>query len=430
MRYPHSVLSVTASLCAVFGITSCHSGDAAPAPKAASAPSALVAVAQRGNMAYSVTLVGQFQPYQVVDVHPKVSGYMEKINVDIGDIVHKGETLAILDVPELRAQLRQSAFELQQSKQAVQRAQQEINRAVALNYALHAESTRLDKAAATQPGLIAQQELDDARAKDLDSKAQIEAATAAMAAAQQQEAAAQSDNERFTALENYTDVVAPFDGVVIWRYADTGALIQGGTTTNDAALPIVRLSQSDLLRLRFPVPENDVQTIHLGDTVSVRVDAVHRSYQGKIVRFTRSVNFETRTMETEIDIENPKLTLTPGMYAVANLPLSTAENVVTVPVEALALNGSQETVYALDSTNHVHIRNVTLGIVGQKLAQVNSGLAVGDRVIDGGQEKYREGEVVDPRIVSTLASETSQQTGGMIDMKKEEAVTDASLAPS
>ncbi|MGC9197404.1 MAG: efflux RND transporter periplasmic adaptor subunit [Acidobacteriaceae bacterium] len=430
MRYPHIVLSVTASLCAVIGITSCHTGAGDAAGKAPSIPTAKVAVAQRGDMATAVTLVGQFQPYQVVDVHPKVSGYMQKINVDIGDIVHTGEVLAILDVPELRAQLRQSAYALKQSKEAVARAQQEINRAVALNYALHAESVRLENAAATQPGLIAQQELDDARAKDLDSQAQIEAATAAMAAAQQHEAAAQADFERYTALENYTYVTAPFDGVVIWRYADTGALIQGGTNTNDSALPIVRVSQSGLLRLRFPVPENDVRTIHIGDVVPVRVDATNHMYYGKVIRFTRSVNFETRTMETEIDIKNPDLTLTPGMYADANLPLDTQKNVITVPISALVMNGDQQTVYLVDKTNHVHIRNVTLGVRGQFLAAVTSGLAVGDRVIDGGQEKYQEGELVVPRIISTPASETTQQTGGMIDMKKEEAVTDASLAPN
>ncbi len=426
MRYPHSVISVTASLCAVLGVTSCHTGG--PAPK--EIPTAKVAVAQRGDMAIAVTLVGQFQPYQVVDVHPKVSGYMKQINVDIGDIVHKGEVLAVLDIPELRAQLQESAFELEQSKQAVTRAQQEVDRTVALDYALHKESVRLDKAAATQPGLIAQQELDDAQSKDLDAQAQIAAAKAGLAAAQQHEAAALALNQHYQALENYTYVISPFDGVVIWRYADTGALIQGGTAQNDSALPIVRVSQSGLLRLRFPVPENDVQTIHIGDTVPVRVDAVNGIYEGKVIRFTRSVNFETRTMETEIDIKNPKLTLTPGMYAVTDLPLAQQENATTIPLEALVMNGDQQTVYALDGNNRIHIRNVTVGLRGQKLAAITSGLAVGDRVIDGGQEKYQDGELVDPRIVSTPASETTQQTGGMIDMKKEEAVTDASLAPN
>ena len=124
------------------------------------------------------------------------------------------------------------------------------------------------------------------------------------------------------ALENYTNVTAPIDGVMIWRYADTGALIQCGTNSNDQALPIVRLSQSGLLRLRMPVPEDDVQYVHVGDPLQVRVDAIGRSFTGKIVRFTRDVNFETRTMETEVDVENKDLSIAPGMYANTALQLA------------------------------------------------------------------------------------------------------------
>jgi multidrug resistance efflux pump len=127
----------------------------------------------------------------------------------------------------------------------------------------------------------------------------VDAAKAAAAAAEQHTEVAHTDNDRVQALKNYTNVVAPLDGVIVWRYADTGALIQSGTNSNEQDIPIVRLSQSGLLRLRMPIPENDVQFVHLGDPMQVRVDAIGRSFTGKIVRFTRDVNFETRTMETE-----------------------------------------------------------------------------------------------------------------------------------
>ncbi|MGB7264537.1 MAG: efflux RND transporter periplasmic adaptor subunit, partial [Terracidiphilus sp.] len=314
-------------------------------------PTARIAVAQRGDISHILTLAGQFQPYQVVDVHPKVSGYMKKINVDIGDIVHQGETLAVLEVPELQAQLQQTVFQLKQSQEEITRAQHEVKSAEALNYALHAGFVRLQQAAATRPGLIAQQELDDAQAKDLNSQAQVDAAKAALAAAQQHAEAARSDNERVQALENYTTVTAPISGVVIWRYADTGALIQGGTNSNDQTLPIVRLSQSTLLRLRIPVPEDDVRFVHEGDALQVRVDAIGRSFTGKIVRFTRDVNFETRTMETEVDVDNKNLSIAPGMYANTALQLAHDHDVVTIPVEALALNAQQQqTAYTVDSS--------------------------------------------------------------------------------
>ena len=376
-----------------------------------------MAIAQRGDISQVLTLAGQFQPFQVVDVHPKVSGYMKHINVDIGDVVHQGQTLATLEVPELKAQLQQTVFEVQQSNDEITRAQHEISRTEATHAALHAQYERLKQAAATQPGIIAQQELDDAQAKDLAAEAQVDAAKAAMAAAKGHAGAAQADNQRVQALHDYTNVTAPLDGVVIWRFADTGALIQGGTNSNSQELPIVRLSQSGLLRLRVPVPEDDVKFVHEGDQLQVRVDAINRSFTGKIVRFTRDINLETRTMETEVDVENRDLSISPGMYANTALQLGHVSGVVTIPVEALVLSGHQETVYALDSENHVHIRNVQVGVTGSKLAEIKSGLNPGDRVLVGGQDKYHEDEEVSPLPVSSQASETVQQSGGMIDLK-------------
>lgn len=411
--------------CVAFGLYGCRSGNQSSDAAAATVRSARVAVAQRGDISRVLTLAGQFQPYQVVDVHPKVSGYMAHINVDIGDIVHEGQTLAVLQVPELRAQLQAATFEMAQSKEELARAQHEINRAEAMHTALHAASERLKQAAAVRPGLIAQQELDNAQAQDLSAEAQVDSAKAAMAAAQQHMGAANADRQRVEALENYTNVTAPLDGVVIWRYADTGALIQGGTNSNDQALPIVRLSQSNLLRLRIPVPEEDVRYVQSGDQLQVRVDAIGRSFIGKIVRFTRNVNFETRTMETEVDVENKDLSIAPGMYANTMLQLAHVEHVVTIPVEAIVLNGRQPTVYALDAANHIHIRNVQVGLEGSKLAQITGGLQPGDRVLIGGQEKYADNEEVNPLMTSTPASERMQQAGGMIDLKAD----DASLNP-
>jgi len=412
--------ALAAVLAAAWGLTGCH-GSGNTTAIAATVPTARVAAAQRGDITHVLTLAGQFQPYQVVDVHPKVSGYMKKINVDIGDIVRQGQTLAILEVPELKAQVEQAQFELKQSQEEITRAQHEIKRTEALNYALHAESERLKQAAATRPGLIAQQELDNAQAKDLSSQAQVEAAKAAMAAAQQHAEAARADYERVQALENYTNVVAPLDGVVIWRYADTGALIQGGTTSNTSDLPIVRLAQSQILRLRVPVPEDDVKYIKEGDQVSVRVDAIGRSFNGKVVRFTRDVTYETRTMETEIDVDNKDLSIAPGMYANTLLQLAEEKNVVTIPVDALVLRGQQRVVYVLGPNNRVHIRNVQVGLQGQKLAEIVSGLNPGERVILGGQDNYQENEAVTPLMTAEPASETVHETGGTIDMRGEEA---------
>jgi RND family efflux transporter MFP subunit len=270
-----------------------------------------------------------------------------------------------------------------------------------------------------QPGLVAQQELDDAQSKDLSSEAQVDAAKSAADAAHEHAQAARSNNDRVQALQNYTNVLAPLDGVVIWRYADTGALIQSGSNSNDQDIPIVKLAQSGLLRLRMPIPEDDVKYVKVGDPMEIRIDALGRSITGKIVRFTRNVNFETRTMETEVDVENKDLSIDPGMYANTSLQLASAENILTLPVEALVLKGNQNTVYTLDADNRVHIRNVEVGIQGSKLAEIKSGLQAGDRVIVGGQEKYNEGEQISPILTDTPASDEKRESGGVIDLKAE-----------
>ena len=127
-------------------------------------------------------------------------------------------------------------------------------------------------------------------------------------------------------------------------------------------------------------------------------------------------------METEVDVDNKDLSIAPGMYANTLLQLASVTNVVTIPVEAIVLNTQgQQMVYVLDSGDHVHIRNVTVGIEGTKLAEITSGIDPGNRVLIGGQEKYQDGAEVNPLIAPTQASETTQETGGTIDMKAEES---------
>jgi RND family efflux transporter MFP subunit len=311
---------------------------------------------------------------------------------------------------------------VQRAEADVVRAQHDVSRMKATNAALHADYMRLYQTSLAQPGLIAQQELDDAQAKDLSSAAQIDAAKAALSAAQNETDVARANQERVTALEDYTHVKAPIDGVVIWRYADTGALIQGGTNSNSQDLPIVKLAQSELMRLRLPVPEQYVQFVRLGDPMQVRVDGINHSFTGKVVRFTRNLDFETRTMQTEIDVPNKDLAIDSGMYANVLMRLGHAENVVTIPVGAIVLHGAGSQVYTLDDDNRVRIRNVQVGIEGNHLAEIKSGLEPGDRVIVGGEEKYRENELVIPQMTTTPASEIAPQTGGVIDMKAETAM--------
>ena len=376
-----------------------------------------MSVVERGSVSHVLALAGQFQPYQVIDVHPKVSGFIRSIKVDIGDRVHQGQTLAVLEVPELQAQLEGTVAQVSRSKDEIVRAQHEVAAAEARYSSLHADNTRLQQAAKAQPGLIAQQELDDALSKDLSAAAQVDAAKAALSAAQGGADVARADNRRVGAMENYTNVIAPIDGVITWRYADTGALIQSGTDSNSQALPIVKLAQSDLLRLRMPVPEDAVRYVEVGDPLQVRVDALDRSFTGKVVRFTRDVNFETRTMETEVDVENKDLSIDPGMYANTQLQLNHADNVLTIPVEALVLRDNKDMVYVLDRPES-RPRNgrSRSACEDRELVEIKSGLAEGERVIVGGQEKYQEGERVTPVVEPRPAHDVTRDAGSTIDL--------------
>jgi RND family efflux transporter MFP subunit len=336
--------------------------------------------------------------------------------VDIGDKVREGQTIAVLEVPELNAELEGTVAQVARSKDEVIRGQHDVARAEAEYAALHANNIRMQQAAKAQPGLIAQQELDDVQSKDLSAAAQVDAAKAALSAAQGASRVAQADKERVSAIAGYTNVIAPLDGVITWRYADTGALIQSGRDSNDQALPIVKISESGLLRLRIPVPEDAVRYVKIGDELQVRVDALDRSFTGKIVRFTRSVNFETRTMQTEVDVPNKDLSIDPGMYANTQLQLGHVDNVLTIPVEALVLRGDKHTVYVLDADNHVHERAVQVGLEGSRLAEIKSGLNQGEHVIAGGQDKYQEGEPVHPIFTPTPSSDLTRAPNSMIDL--------------
>jgi RND family efflux transporter MFP subunit len=380
-------------------------------PKAAEIPTAAVAIAKRGPLSNMLTLAGQFQPYQEIDVHAKVSGYVQHIYVDIGDRVRAGQALAVLEIPELDAQLKGTQAEVLHSRDEVVRAENEVTRAESDHSALHAGYARLQQASTARPGLIAEQELDDSRSKDLAAEAQVDAAKAALSAAKQQTAVAEADRMRVGALAAYANVTAPLSGVITWRYADTGALIQAGTSSNTQSMPLVKLAQSDILRLRLPVPESAVPYIHAGSSVQVQVKAIGRTFTGKVVRFTRSVSLDTRTMETEIDVENADLSLTPGMYADTTLELQRKENALTVPVQAVVQGTNQQYVMVVDDQDHVRKREVELGEQTSSRVDILHGVSEGERVIIGGQSNYQIGEVVKPKLESESAGAGENQTG-------------------
>jgi RND family efflux transporter MFP subunit len=365
--------------------------------KAEALPAASVVRVTRSAIASRLRVAGQFIPYQEVDLHAKVSGYVRRINVDIGDRVHAGQIIAVLEVPELDAQLAGAKAEVRHTESEIARAQSEVTRAESTHVALHAAYTRLQQAADQRPGLVAQQELDDARAKDQNSEAQIEVATATVEAARQQLGVSKADNLRVQTLSGYSVVTAPFNGVVTMRYADVGSLIQAGTASNTQSMPVVRLAQSDLLRLRMPIPESDVAFIKSGSQVRVHVATLKRSWSAKIVRFARALDMSTRTMTAEVDVSNPDLTLSPGMFAETEIDLEQHGSTLNVPAEALIRDGDQAHLLIVNRADQVENRSVITGIEGDNRIEILSGVSAGESVIVSGQASYQPGQHVRPQ---------------------------------
>jgi RND family efflux transporter MFP subunit len=327
-----------------------------------------------------------------VDVHAKIAGYIKVIHVDVGDRVRQGQVMAVLEVPELKAELQGSDAAVRRSKDAVRRAKSDLQRAQSVHEAAHLNCSRLKDASATHPGIIAQQELDDAEAKDKEGEAQISADEAALSEAENQ--------QQFTAMTDYTNIIAPFDGVVTKRYADTGALVQAGTSSSTQAMPVVRVAETDVFRLILPVPESAVPQVHLGSTVQVRVQALNRTFEGKVARFADAVDQETRTMHTEVDVKNTNRTLVQGMYAEISLVLTHKDAALTVPLQAVVRNGSEATVLVVNAQNRLEERRIELGLESNNRVEVLSGLKEGDRVLIGSRSEYRVGDQVEPKPIA------------------------------
>jgi RND family efflux transporter MFP subunit len=398
------------AVCLGAGIGCGRSDGASTLVSADSASRAAVVQVRRTPLSNTLSIAGEFLPYQEVELHAKVAGYIRKINVDIGDRVRTGQVLAVLEVPELVAQLNAAAADVRHSQEEITRAQNEVSRAEADHAALHAAAVRLKQASDTRPGLIAEQELDDATAKDRSEEAQVDAAKSALAAARQQLEVSRANQQHYAALSEYSQITAPFDGVVTWRYADTGSLIQAGTS-NVSSMPVVKLSEVNVLRLRIPVPESLAASVRDGATADIRVKATGEHFSGKVKRSTDSLDRSTRTMQVEIDVPNHDYKLTPGMYAEVALQIQNDPNALTLPLQAISRNGDKVSVLLVNAQNHVEERAIQTGIEGSSRIQVLSGLKEGDRVIVGNLGQYRPGQHVTPQL-SAMADQNNNAEEG------------------
>ena len=361
-----------------------------------------VAKVSRKSLQRQITLSSELVPFQEIDVYAKESGYVQKLYVDYGSRVKEGQLMATLEIPELEAQLQEDQAAVKNATDEVSRAQHMLKRYQAMHKVLDLEYTRLYGVSQTRPGLVAQQEVDDAQGKDLAAASEVDAAESALAAAQSSLLVSQSKLIHDQALFDYSRITAPFSGVVTQRYANLGTLMQAGTSSSTQAMPLVRLSEDDLFRLVIPVPESDVRYIRNGDPVDVLVPSLNRRFPGKVARFSVDVREDTRTMHTEVDVPNPDRLLVPGMYAEATFGVEAKQDALAVPLQAVSQQGDQTWVYVVSPSNRVEDRPIKMGLQTSTDVEVVLGLAEGESVIVSDRSSLNPGQEVRPQLVNML----------------------------
>lgn len=398
------ILLAACAVMVLLGLASCNSGRNGVVQADAQRTTTVgVTPVLRKALDRHITLSSELVPFQEINVYAKESGYVQKLSVDYGSRVKAGQVMAVLEIPELEAQLDEDKAQIKNGFDEVSRAQHELVRYQAQYKALHLEYTRLNAVFETKPGIVAQQDVDNAQGQDLAAAAQVDAGQAALQAARSQLTAAKAKLAHDQSLYDYSKITAPFPGVVTQRYANLGTLMQAGTGSSTQSLPLVRLSEDDLFRLVIPVPEAYVRYIRIGDPVTVNVPSLDHSFPGRVARFSIDVREDTRTMHTEVDVPNPRRVLMPGLYAEATLALERRQDALVVPVQALNHEANnQTTVFVVNGNGELEDRPVQVGLTTANDAEIVSGLKEGDKVVVSDRSGLKPGQKVQAQLVQTM----------------------------
>jgi len=322
------------------------------------------------DMERKLLLTADILPIQQADLMAKVAGYLDAICVDRGDRVRAGQLLAVIRQPELEHQLQRAQASHDFAKLTHERLQQLFDRE-----------------------LIAKQELDDAHTKY---------------------EVAKRDLELQQTYVQYAKIVAPFDGYVTKRHVDPGALIPQATGLVSAVNTIVTVMDLSQVKVLINIPERDVTSVHLGDPLSLTVDAYpDQSFQGRVSRFAPALDPASRTLQVEIDVPNSDLILKPGMFARVTLVLERRPQALVVPAEALLVNELGSFLYVIaasqDGAPTVRRATVRTGIEDAGQVEILVGLGPRDEIVRAGKELVRDGSRV--RVASDGASPMADGQG-------------------
>jgi len=334
-----------------------------------------VITVQSPGTTHPLTLPGETAAWYESTLYARVTGYVGKWSVDIGDRVRQGQVLAIIETPELDADLVAARAELTaaQAQVKVRAAEAEF-----------AKSTN-ERWRDSPKGVVSEQERESKRS-DYDS------AVAKLNAAHAQVELDKARVERFTALQQFKQVTAPFEGTVTERRVDVGNLVTAGSTSNTL---LYRLSQEMPMRVFVDVPQSvSGELLKPGVTVQIKASSLPGvTISGEVARTAKAINPQSRTLRVEVDIPNTDQALVPGMYVDVNFALQ-SNNLVQVPAAALVFRSNGPQVAVVDSTGRVNFRKVTISRDDGNMVELESGLSPGDRVALNISSRISDGETV------------------------------------
>jgi RND family efflux transporter MFP subunit len=370
------------------------------AQQIATAPNIFVMPAQAAPAAVTVQLSGTMSPIIEAPVLARTDGYLKKRMVDIGDHVHTGQVLGVIEAPDLDQQVQQAGAMLQQSQSTLEQTKASLDQAKA-NAAL-AEITAARWSALVKRGAVSKQASDNYQFAYDAQVAAVGVAAANVAAASNSVSSNVANYGRYREIQGFEVVRAPFDGVVTQRNVDEGALVTATTTL------LFRLARNDVLRTFIDVPQINAPSIKVGDTADLTfVQHPAEVFHGTITRTADSLNLNTRTLLTEVDIDNKQGILLPGMYATVTFHLPRTVSSILIPGEALVFRANGTTVAVVDAQHKLHFRKVTVGHDYGSSLEILSGLKVGDTIVVNPNDTAVEGATVNPVPISQAAGSLS-----------------------
>jgi RND family efflux transporter MFP subunit len=334
-----------------------------------------VIIARGPGTTRPMTLPGETAAWYESTLYARVTGYVSKWYVDMGDHVTQGQILASIDTPELDADLSAARAELTaaQAQVRVRAAEAEF-----------AKSTN-ERWRDSPKGVVSEQERESKRA-DHDS------AVARLNAANAQVALDKARVDRFMALTQFKQVVAPFDGTVTERRVDIGNLVTAGSSSNTL---LYRISQEKPIRVFVDVPQSAAgELMKKGVPVQITASSIAgRIFEGKVARTANAINPQARTLRVEVDIENADQALVSGMYVDVAFALQST-NLVQVPAAALMFRASGPQVAVVDSDGRLSLHKVTIARDDGNMVELQSGISSGDKVALNLSSQISDGELV------------------------------------